>query len=463
MKILLIAYDNGSYIGWFPQGIAYLTSYLERDGYDVDLYLQDIHHYPSKHLTDYLNKNKFDIVGVGVIAGYYQYQQLKKLSAAINKSKNRPFFVLGGHGPSPEPDYFLKLTGADALVIGEGEETMLDLVNSRVNNTPLHKVKGIAFRDIAGTTITTSGRPLIKDLDSIPFPAYHRFPIEIYRLGQYPNMKITEFAMPVLTGRGCTFKCNFCYRLDKGHRARSSESVLEEVKYLQVNYGISYIDFSDELLMISKDRTVKFCEDIIKSGLKFSWTCNGRLNYATDEVIDVMKKAGCNYINYGIEAMDDDVLKGMKKGLRVKMVHKGIEATLKAGIHPGFNIIFGHKGDNRETLNKAVDFLLKYNDHSELRTIRPVTPYPGSPLYYEAIEKGLLKNCEDFYENKHTNSDLLAVNFPELSDDEFYAALSEANKKLVESYHKDQIKRAIKKVEELYIHKDAGFRGFRPV
>ena len=422
-----------------------------------------MHHYPPEHLTRFLDANHFDLIGVGVIAGYYQYQQLKKISAAINKSTKRPFFVLGGHGPSPEPDYFLKLTNADAVVIGEGEESMLDLVNSIVNRTPLHKVKGIAFKDITGATVTTPSRKLIQDLDSIPFPAYDRFPIEIYRLGQYPGMSATEFSMPVLTGRGCTFKCNFCYRLDKGHRSRSNSSILEEVKLLQDDYGISYIDFSDELLMISKDRTVSLCEDIIKSGLKFRWTCNGRLNYATDEVINVMKKAGCNYINYGIESMDDDVLKRMKKGLRVKMVHRGIEATLKAGIHPGFNIIFGHKGDNKNTLDKAVDFLLQYNDHSELRTIRPVTPYPGAPLYYDAINEGMLRDCEDFYEYKHTNSDLLAVNFTELSDEEFYRELADANKKLVTSYYADQLEKTIKQIDELYIHKDAGFRGFRPV
>ena len=124
-----------------------------------------------------------------------------------------------------------------------------------------------------------------------------------------------------------------------------------------------------------------------------------------------MKKAGCVFINYGIEAIDNDVLKNMKKSLTTEIIIKGIQATLDAGVSPGFNIIFGNIGDNRQTLKKGVDFLLKYDDGSQMRTIRPVTPYPGSPLYYYAIENGLLKDCEDFYENKHTNSDLLAINF----------------------------------------------------
>ena len=176
-----------------------------------------------------------------------------------------------------------------------------------------------------------------------------------------------------------------------------------------------------------------------------------------------MKKSGCVYINYGIEAVDDEILKGMKKGLRVKMIHKGIQATLKAGIHPGYNIIFGHIGDDRETLRKSVEFLLQYNDHSELRTIRPVTPYPGSPLYDYAINEGLLSGPEEFYEKKHKNSDFLAVNFTKLSDVEFYDALSEANQKLVTAYSKYKLDNALSDIRNLYENLDENFRGFRPV
>ena len=99
---------------------------------------------------------------------------------------------------------------------------------------------------------------------------------------------------------------------------------------------------------------------------------------------------------------------------------------MKVGISPGLNFIFGNKGDNKETLKKAVDFLIKYDDFAQKRTIRPVTPYPGSPLYYDAIEMGSLdKNnpAEDFYERKHLNSDLIFTNFTELTEEEFYEDL----------------------------------------
>jgi radical SAM superfamily enzyme YgiQ (UPF0313 family) len=175
-----------------------------------------------------------------------------------------------------------------------------------------------------------------------------------------------------------------------------------------------------------------------------------------------MKKAGCVYINYGIEAFDDHILRNMNKALTTKQVVEGIRATLDAGITPASNIIFGNIGENRETLQKGVDFLLNYYaDSAEMRTIRPVTPYPGSPLYYYAIEKGLLKDCEDFYENKHINSDLLAVNVSEISDDEFHQCLFEANSTLINNYFEKLRASYLQQMKRLYFDKNANFRGFR--
>ncbi|MDP7368136.1 MAG: cobalamin B12-binding domain-containing protein, partial [Candidatus Pacebacteria bacterium] len=124
MRILLISKDTDQYTSWFPQGLAYLAAVLLKEGYDVEIYNQDVHHYPDEHLTRYLNQKDFDVVGVGAIGGYYQYRKLLKISEAINNSKNRPFYIIGGHCPSPEPEYFIKKTQADVIVIGEGELTV---------------------------------------------------------------------------------------------------------------------------------------------------------------------------------------------------------------------------------------------------------------------------------------------------------------------------------------------------
>ena len=460
MRILLISYDNESFVQWFPQGIAYLTVALLENGHDVDIYEQDIHHYPEKHLTQTLDNEKYDIVGLSFIGGYYEYRKALKISDAINKSNQRPFYVVGGHGPSPDPEYFIKKLNCDAVVIGEGEVTILDLIDHLEHKKPLNDVLGIAYRD-GKNIVKTSDRPLVEDIDSLMMPAYHKFNILHYRLLRMPNCSKTDFIMPLLSGRGCTFKCNFCYRMDKGFRPRSNEAIIEEIKYLQKDYGITYIAFSDELLMSSKERSINICEALIKAKLNFKWDCNGRLNYATPEILRLMKKAGCVFINYGIESFDDQALKNMNKVLTTKQILKGIEATIEAGISPGFNIIFGNIGENKEILMKGVEFLLKYDDGAQMRTIRPVTPYPGSPLYYLAIEKGLLKDCEDFYENKHSNSDLMTVNFTDLSDNEYYEALMEANRTLIHNYNNKKQIEIQKQLEDLYINKNVAFRGFR--
>ena len=150
----------------------------------------------------------------------------------------------------------------------------------------------------------------------------------------------------------------------------------------------------------------------------------------------------------------------MNKKLTVDQIYKGIEATLAAGISPGFNIIFGHIGDTKETLQKGVEFILKYDDGAQRRTMLPVTPYPGSELFKEAIRRGLLKDTEDFYE-KHKNADLLTVNFTDLTDEEFHMALLEANTALLQNHYRIQLEQAVNQAKDLYINRNASFRGFR--
>jgi len=462
MRVLLVVYDNDSYIHIFPMGLGYIAAVLEKDGHEIEVYNQDLHHYPDAHLTSYLNDHHFDVIAVSVIAGYYQYQKLLKISTAINEAKDRPIYMIGGYGPTPAPEYFIEKTGCDIVVMGEGEGTAVELLRALENKTPLGDVAGIAFKDGSDVTINPR-RALIEDLDSIPWPSYHKFPIEYYRLQKEPRCETTDFAMPMMSARGCTFKCTFCYRMDTGYRARDPINLLDEVEFLYKEYGITYISFQDDLLMSSVSHTEDVCREFKKRNLPVKWNCNGRLNYCSVELVKMMRDAGCVFINYGIEAMDDQVLKNMKKGLRTDMIVKGIEMTLEAGISPGLNMMFGNIGDTPQTLKKAVDFLVKYDDFSQMRTIRPVTPYPGSPLYYDAIEKGLIKDAADFYENKHVNSDLLAANFTEMSDDELYQCLTEANTTLLTNYHKCAQEMALEQVTNLYKDRQVGFRGFRQI
>jgi radical SAM superfamily enzyme YgiQ (UPF0313 family) len=415
----------------------YIASVLRNEGHEVVVYSKDKYHYPPEHLTQYLNEHEFDVVGLGVIAGYWQYAEMLRISKSIRAAKKRVHFIIGGHGPSPEPEYFLKKTDADAVVVGEGERSVLGAILS----------KGIYEST------------LIKDIDSIPFPAWDLFPMDYYSLLREPHIRNNERCFPVITSRGCPYKCNFCYRMDEGIRLRSTESVVEEIKILKKDYGISYISFMDELFMAGEKRTRELCDAI--RPLNIRWSCQGRLNFATPDLVRTMKESGCVFINYGIECLDDDCLKKMNKNLTVDQITKGIDATLGEGVSPGFNIIWGNLGESEKTLRKGVDFLLKYDDHSQLRTIRPVTPYPGSPLYYHSIATGKLKDVEDFYENKHKNSDLYPVNFMDIPDDTVNACLLAANHKLLKNYHHHKVIEQSKQYINLYMNNDTSFRGLR--
>ena len=337
MKVVLIAYDAGNLINYFPMGLAYVASKMRQEGYEVTICPMDKYHLTDKQLRDYLLRSKADIVGTGMCAGYWQYAQLKKIVSVVDSLEPKPLLYLGGHLVAPAIDYFKKLTGADYICPGEYDYT--------------------------------------DDLDSLPEPAWDLFDIDFYSLIRLPHSDYKDRCFPVLSGRGCPFHCSFCYRMNDGYRARSVASIIEEVTYLKDHYHITYIDFADELLMTNFKRPVEIAEAMKPLNLK--WMCNGRLNYARPDVLEAMKEAGCVFINYGIEAMDDEVLKQMHKNLTVAQITEGVENTLAEGISPGLNIIWGNIGDTVETLSKAVDFLLKFDDHTQLRTIRPVTPYPG--------------------------------------------------------------------------------------
>jgi anaerobic magnesium-protoporphyrin IX monomethyl ester cyclase len=461
MKILFIAYDNESYLTSFPLGIAYLASVLRKKGCDVRIYQQDVYHLPEEHLVTYLKNNNFDLVGVGVIGGYYQYKKLLKISQAINSIPNRRFFfVIGGHGPSPEPEYFLRKTGADAVVIGEGEVVMSNLIDALGAGRNISAVKGVSYLD-GDKVVINEREKLIKDVDDIPWPAWDLFNMDYYTMMRAPGIGLTERSQMIFTGRGCPFSCNFCYRMDPGFRPRSSENIIEELKILKSDYHVNFFEFLDDLFMISEKRVFDFCEKLIRANLGIRFTCQGRLNFASREVVRTLKKAGCVFINYGIEALDDQVLENMNKKLTVGQIIRGIENTIAEGIHPGLNIIWGNIGDNAETMRKGVDFIIKYSTYVQLRTIRPVTPYPGSPLYYYAIEKGLLEGPEDFYERKHVNSDLFTVNFTEHSEGKCYQLLFEANKILIEDYIKHQKESYMEQLRNLYFERNDSFRGFR--
>lgn len=443
-KVLLISYDNGSHIPFFPINLAYLTHALKKSGHMVGLWLQDVHHGPDRELTRLLDNARFDVVGLGFVAGYYQYRKARGLSDAINKSKTRKDFVyvIGGHGPGAEPAWFKDQMGADTVVVGDGDQAICHIAETGQ--------KGI----IEG---------MVCNVDEAPLRAYPDFPLDIYRLIRWPTSERTDFCFPILSSRGCKWSCSFCYRMRKGFHVRSVESIMEEIKWLHDTIQINHFQFADELLMASAERTEEICTALQRLPFPIKWDCNGRLNFAKPGILKLMKKAGCCYVNYGIESLSQDLLNQMGKGLTVDRIHAGVEATLKAGLSPGLNLIWGFPGDSIHNLREAVAFLKRYDPCDELRTIRPVTPYPGTKLYREAIEMGLLEGPKDFYERKHVNSDLLTVNFMDISTEFAHRELYAANMELVDNYLTKRSKRQDVACRRLYVGGKTDFRGYREV
>ena len=460
MKILFIMYDNQSARNHMPVGPCYVAAYAKKHGYDdITYYSQDVYHYPEEHLTQYLSEKRFDVAAIGFAAGYYQYNKIKTICDAINSAKNRPLIVLGGHGPTPEPAFFINEMGADVAVLGEGEVPFLNLLRALESKTSLKNVKGVAYRD--GDTVVVNEREQpIRDLDTIPFPYYDILPMEYYINSKLYGMSPTERMIYMVSSRGCNYHCNFCMRLEKGIRFRSAESIVDEIKKYKKDYRITFVHFVDELFMFSKKRAFELAEAFIKAQLNIKYFCTGRVNIASPEILEIMKKSGCVFIDYGIEQFDNKALAAMNKQQTEEDIIRAIECTQEAGIFVAFNIIFGNLGDTPESLIKSLDLLKRYNDYGQLRTIRPVTPYPGSPLYYYAIENGLLKGPADFYE-KHKNLELLAVNFTNIPDDEFHKLLMQANSDIITDYYNYMKEQTIHSFREIYFEKNYDYRGAR--
>lgn len=464
-KVLFIIHDIYQEDNHFPLGVAYMAAILKRKGVEVRVYCQDVFHYTNEELAEFLQKNEFDLIGLGFLAARFK-ETIIGLCDTINKYKKDAWLVLGGLGPTPIPEYMLRKTKADVIAMGEAEEIIVDLLESKLNNGNLSEIKGIAYRDGEKIIINERRKP-IANLDSIPFPEWSLFPMKKYiTCLKLFRMEKDDRVLAILTSRGCINRCNFCYRMEEGIRVRSIENIIEEIKILKEKFGVNYFLMNDELFVFSKKRVFDFRDALRLNNLKIKFSCNARVDIFDEALAECLKECGCQFLNFGMESFDQKVLNLMNKNTTREQNIRAAEITRKIGIGLGLNVLWGNKGDSEESLKNNVKLIKKYNTYDQLRTIRPVTPYPGSDLYYEAINRGLLSGPEDFF-NKFKNSDLLTVNFTDIPEDRFYKLLFEANKELIIDHYThttkdmDSANRLIKDFYDLYFKGKTTFRGSR--
>lgn len=469
-RVLFIVHDVYQDDNEFPLGVGYLSAVLKKYGADVTVCCQDIFHYTNEELANkFLKNEEYDLIGIGFLAARFK-ETIIDLCTTVNKYKKEAKLILGGHGPSPIPEYVLRTTKADLVAIGEAEETIIEVLDAILNNGDFTDIKGIAYRDGNKNFINERRKP-VKNLDILPFPAWELFPMDIYTtnmkyMGQHDNQK----ALQIITSRGCVNKCTFCYRLERGIRFRSIENVVEEMKLLYNNYGVTYFVIQDELFVASFKRFKKFIDALGEHDLlhkiNYNISVGIRADVTTDEMAQLLKDTSCVYVNIGFESVTQQCLDDMKKNTTAEDNFKTAEIMRRHGVGMGINFIWGIMSDNEDTLLRNVEFIKKYNSYDELRTIRPITPYPGSELYYYAISKGLLSGPEDFFE-KFSNSDLLTVNFTDIPKDKFYKMLFEANKELISDHYqhtgesKEQADQMINDFYNLYFKGFVIFRGAR--
>ncbi len=464
-KVLFIVHDVYQNDNVFPMGIGYLAAVLKNKGYQVQIYHMDVYHYSNDDLAKFLDENEFDLIGIGFLAARFKETVFDLIHVIANHKKNA-LTILGGHGPSPIPEYMLETTPADIVAIGEAEQTIVDLIECKLARGDLGQVKGIAYKK-EGTTIVNPRQSIWKNINLLPLPAWDLFPMDIYTANMvFPRMQKFDKSFSILCSRGCVGKCNFCYQLEKGFRIRSPENFVKEMKILHDTYGINYFCFLDDLSLTSKKKFKQLVDEIKENDLKVQLNIEARVDIIDEELVDMMEEAGVSFVNIGFESMSQKVLNIMKKKTTVEDNFKAAEIVTKSGLNLGINLIWAEPGDDEESLNNAVDFIMKYSCYEQIRTIRPVTPYPGSPLYYEAIDKGLLKGPADFFE-KFNNSDRITVNFTEMSDERCYELLLKANSRLIRNYfqntNQDMQEAAIliDQYRDLYSGKILNFRGSR--
>lgn len=402
MKVLLIIppnpkkdrYGNFSDIGTLypPLGLAYISAVVEKEA-EVKVLDSEAMNYNYDDIKKFVKEFKPDVVGMQAYCT--NVNRCYKIAEILKKINKDLKIVLGGAQVTLEPKNTIINKNVDFGVYGEGEIVILNLLRTLKNNKSFKRIKGLIWKD-NGKIMINKPQELIKNLDDLPLPARHLFPMNKYHSSANLRGKRT---LNIMTSRGCPYRCAYCAGsliFGKTHRYHGAERVIEEIKELKGKYHVDSFQFFDETFTANRKRVMELCEKMIKNKLNLEWSCFTRVNLVDKELLKKMKMAGCYLIFYGTESGSQRLLNLIRKGITLEQSRRAITITHEAGIETWASFMLGLPSETKEESKQTINFAIEIDPTFVQFPI--TTPFPGTELYDLANKYGkiLTKNLEDY-------------------------------------------------------------------
>ena len=366
-----------------PLGLGYLAAVLDKNHYSVNVIDCQALRISYDQFKNEISKCKPDIVGM--TSTTLTYKSALTIARIVKEVHPNCLTILGGcHVTFWDKEALQECPQLDVVVRKEGENTMLELVQRLDAGKSFEDVLGITIRDENGF-IRNADRPYIEDLDSLPFPAHHLWPLD--RLKKYGNV-----IFPLMTSRGCVYWCEFCSAVrmfGRAYRMRSPKNVVDEMEFLHKNYGAETFTFYDDAFTVDQTRVEEICKEIHNRNLKVTWDCGTRVDMVTQDLLQKMKDAGCIAVWFGVEAGSQQVIDAMGKGFTANRTKKAFKMAKDIGLMTIASVVFGFPGETRETAWATIKFIEEINPDDVGYYI--ATPYPGTPMADYVKKMGWVK------------------------------------------------------------------------
>ncbi len=369
-----------------PYGLLSLATVTKNAGYETTLLDATNHGYSCEETIELILKANPDYLGISTVT--LSIHTSAALTEELKKKNKDNKVIVGGAHISSAADETMKLFPSfDVGVIGEGEETILELLAAFDQNKPLSTVRGIIYKD-GPNIVKTDRRPFIKNLDVLPLPAWDLLHdmTNFYRPSAPSYVRLP--ATTIVTSRGCPGNCIFCNSkaIFGGLRCFSADYVIRLIQDLTANHGIKDISIYDDNFIFFRERVERICHFIIENKIDLTWSCYSRVDQGDTELFKLMKRAGCWQISYGIESGSQKILNLIRKNVTLERIESTIRATKKAGLRTRGFFIIGHFDETEGTIQETISFMKKIPlDDFHFTTF---TPLPGTEAYHIADTYG---------------------------------------------------------------------------